>query len=92
MGTPKGASPAMHITASENPSPWPPDTPLQETNRRRYFYNICRVGHVALKSVNPQARKFFVVVPQRKLRLSKAQLRSLRFKILDATVIATFMT
>jgi hypothetical protein len=47
-----------------------------------------RVGHIAPKSANPQA---FFVAPQRKLRFSKAQLRSLRFKILDATLVATFI-
>jgi hypothetical protein len=39
-----------------------------------------------------KSASFFFVAPQRKLRFSKAQLRSLRFKILDATLIATFMT
>ncbi len=43
---------------------------------------IPRVGHVALKSASPQV---FFVAPERKLRFSKAQLRSLRFKLLDAT-------
>jgi hypothetical protein len=46
-----------------------------------------RVGHNALKSASPQA---FVVAPQRKLRSSKAQLRSLRFKILGATFNLNF--
>ncbi len=36
-----------------------------------------------------QVRKLFFVAPQRKLRFSKAQLRSLRLKILDATSITT---
>jgi hypothetical protein len=49
---------------------------------------MCRVGHIALKSVSPLA---FFVAPQSKLRFSKAQLRSLHFNILDATLIATFM-
>jgi hypothetical protein len=44
--------------------------------------SVSRVGHYALKSASPQA---FFVAPQRKLRFSKAQLPSLRFKILDAT-------
>jgi hypothetical protein len=52
--------------------------------------NICRVGHIALKSASPQVRKFFFLVPQRKLRSSKAQLRSLRFKILSATFMTGF--
>ncbi len=39
------------------------------------------------KSASPQA---FFVAPQRKLRFSKAQLRSLRFKILDATFNRNF--
>jgi hypothetical protein len=47
-----------------------------------------RVGHIALKSASPQAS---LVAPQCKLRFSKAQLCSLRFKILDATLIASFM-
>jgi hypothetical protein len=38
-----------------------------------------------------KSASFFFVAPQRKLRFSKAQLRSMRFKILDATLIATFM-
>jgi hypothetical protein len=46
-------------------------------------------GHVALKSA---VHKFFLVSPQRKLRFSKAQLRSLRCKILGATLNATFLT
>jgi hypothetical protein len=37
-----------------------------------------------------QDHKFFVVVLQRKLRFSKAQLHSLRFKLLDATFITGF--
>jgi hypothetical protein len=37
-----------------------------------------------------QVRKFFFVAPQRKLRLSKAQLRSLCFKLLDATFNPNF--
>jgi hypothetical protein len=47
-----------------------------------------RVGPIALKSASPQA---FFVAPQSKFRFSKAQLRSLHFKILDGTLIATFM-
>jgi hypothetical protein len=43
------------------------------------------VGHFALKSASPQVRKLFFVVPQHKLRFSKEQLRSLRFKLIDAT-------
>jgi hypothetical protein len=39
-----------------------------------------------------QVRKVFFVAPQCKLRFSKAQLRSLRFKTLNGTLIATFMT
>ncbi len=46
-----------------------------------------RVGHVALKSASPQV---FLVAPQRKLRFSKAQLRSLRFKLLDVTFNRNF--
>jgi hypothetical protein len=42
-----------------------------------YLLVIYRVGHIALKSASPQA---FFVAPQRKLRFSKAQLRSLRLK------------
>jgi hypothetical protein len=49
-----------------------------------------RVGHIALKSASPQVRKLFFVVPQRKLRSSQAQLRSLRFKILGATFKRNF--
>jgi hypothetical protein len=37
-----------------------------------------------------QVRKFSFVAPQRKLRFSKAQLRSLRFKFLDATFMTGF--
>jgi hypothetical protein len=48
----------------------------------------CRVGHIALKSASPQA--FFFVAPQCKLRFFKAQLCSLRFKILDVTFIRNF--
>jgi hypothetical protein len=44
-----------------------------------------RVGHIALKSASPQVLKLFFVAPQRILRFSKAKLRSLRLKILDAT-------
>jgi hypothetical protein len=47
----------------------------------------CRVGHIALKSASPED---FFVAPQRKLRFSKAQLRSLRFKVLDATFMTGF--
>jgi hypothetical protein len=50
-----------------------------------------KVGHIALKSASPQVRKLFFVVPQRKLSLSKAQLLSLCFKILDSTLIMAFM-
>jgi hypothetical protein len=39
-----------------------------------------------------QVRKLFSVAPQRKLRFSKAQLRSLHFKTLETTLIETFMT
>jgi hypothetical protein len=49
-----------------------------------------RVGHVALKSASPQVRKFCFVAPQRKLRFSKEQLLSLRFKLLDATFMTGF--
>jgi hypothetical protein len=52
---------------------------------------LVRVGHIALKSASPQVRKLFFVAPQRKLKFSKAQLRFFRFKILDTTLIATFM-
>jgi hypothetical protein len=34
-----------------------------------------------------EERKFFFVAPQRKLSFSKAQLRSLRFKLLDTTLL-----
>jgi hypothetical protein len=44
-------------------------------------------GHVALKSASPQV---FFVAPQRKLRFSKVQLRSLCFKLLDATFNSNF--
>jgi hypothetical protein len=37
-----------------------------------------------------QVRKLFFVAPQRKLRFSKAHLRSLRFQILDATFNRNF--
>jgi hypothetical protein len=40
----------------------------------------------------PKSASFFYVAPQRKLRFLKAQLRSLRFKILDTTSITTFKT
>jgi hypothetical protein len=53
-------------------------------------FKISKGGLVALKS--QQVRKFTLVAPQRKLRFSKAQLRSLHFKLLDAVLIATFMT
>jgi hypothetical protein len=49
-----------------------------------------RVGHIALDSASPQVRKLFFLAPQRKLRSSKAQLRSLRFKILGATLNRNF--
>ncbi len=49
-----------------------------------------RVGQVALKSASPQVHKLFFVAPQRKLRLSKAQLRSLLFILIDATFISYF--
>jgi hypothetical protein len=45
--------------------------------------DLTRVGNVALKSASPQARKFFFVASQRNRRFSKAQLRSLHFKLLD---------
>jgi hypothetical protein len=48
---------------------------------------IGSVRHVALKSVSSQVRKFFFVAPQCKLSFSKAQLRSLRFKLLEATLL-----
>jgi hypothetical protein len=56
------------------------------------MYYISKGGHVALKSVSPQDREFIFVLPQLKIRFSKAQLRSLRFKLLDVILIATFMT
>jgi hypothetical protein len=37
-----------------------------------------------------QARKLFFVAPERKFRFSKAQLRSLHFKNLDATFMSGF--
>jgi hypothetical protein len=37
-----------------------------------------------------QVRKHFFVAPQRKFRFSKVQLRSLSFKILDATFNRNF--
>jgi hypothetical protein len=49
---------------------------------------ITRVGHVALKSASPQV--FFFDLQQCKLRFSEAQLRSLRFKLLDATFNCNF--
>ncbi len=52
-----------------------------------YAYLGVRVGHIAMKSASPQA---FFLAPQRKLRSLKAQLRSLRFKILDATFNRNF--
>jgi hypothetical protein len=42
--------------------------------------------HVALKGSSPQVRKFIFVAPQRKLRSPEAQLRSLRFKHIVATL------
>jgi hypothetical protein len=42
-------------------------------------------GNVALKSAN-----LFFAAPQRKLRFSKAQWRSLRFKLLDVTFFTGF--
>ncbi len=46
------------------------------------------VGHIELKRA--QVHKFFVVAPQRKLRFSKAQLHSLRLKLLDTTFNCNF--
>jgi hypothetical protein len=48
-----------------------------------------RVGHIVLKNPIPEA---FFVAPQRKLRFSKTQLLSLRFKMLDITLTSAFMT
>ncbi len=52
--------------------------------------SISTGGHVALKSASPQVRKFIFVAQQCKLRFSKVQLRSLRFKLLDATLNCNF--
>jgi hypothetical protein len=47
-------------------------------------------GHVARKCASLQDRKFIFVALQRKLRSSKAQLRSLRLKLLEATFNRNF--
>jgi hypothetical protein len=54
------------------------------------IYSVGRVGHITMKSTSLQVRKLFIVAPQRKRRSSKAQLRSLRFKILRATFVTSF--
>jgi hypothetical protein len=54
---------------------------------KTFLYFRSRVRHVALKSASPQV---FFVVPQRKLWFSKAQLQSLRFKLLNATFNRNF--
>jgi hypothetical protein len=43
------------------------------------------------KSTSPQVCKLFFDAPQLKRRFSKAQLQSLRFKLLDELLIATFI-
>ncbi len=53
-----------------------------------YIYIYAELGILPWRA---QVRKLFFVAPQHKLRFSKAQLRSLRFNILDGTLIATFM-
>jgi hypothetical protein len=57
-------------------------------NRRKEpNIGICKVGLVVLKSASPQV---FFFAPQRKLRFSKAQLGSMRLKLLDATFHCNF--
>jgi hypothetical protein len=51
-----------------------------------------RKAELGLLRLRAKVRKLFCVVPQRKLRFLKAQLRSLHLNILDATLIKTFMT
>ncbi len=48
---------------------------------------LAKVGMLRWRA---QVRKFILVAPQRKLRSKKAQLRSLRFKLLDATFNRNF--
>jgi hypothetical protein len=48
--------------------------------------------HAAKVCMLREERKFILVAPQCKLRFSKAQLRSLRFKIFDATFMTSFGT
>ncbi len=45
---------------------------------------------VGMSRWRAQVRKFIFVAPQRKLWFSKAQLRSLRFKLLDETFNRNF--
>jgi hypothetical protein len=55
------------------------------------LFPLTKGGHVGLKNTSPRVHKFIFIAPQHNLRSSKVPLCSLRFKLFDATLIATLI-